>query len=165
MWSFHINVTKMSEARSVQDEQLSVFHTPTQTSWRGSRLHSVTVRMMDLMIFSSVLITKAAGATSGWYHLSLSLVGIIFRCHWLAVYSYLVQRPQAFRWGTKDAEIKVPSVENLELKGSPFKALSRSEYSHACFTYCQGFLPWTIFYSPGPFISRFSKTSPEFFLC
>ena len=41
---------------------------------------------------------------------------------------------------TADAEIKVPSVENVELKGSPVKALSRSEYNYACYTYCQGFL-------------------------
>ena len=65
--------------------------------------------------------------------------------------------------GTVDAEIKDPSVENPELKGSPFKAWSRSEYSHACFTHCQGFLPWTNFYPPGPFTCIFSKTSPEFF--
>ena len=26
------------------------------------------------------------------------------------------------QWGAVDAEIKVPSVENTELKGSPFKA-------------------------------------------
>ena len=31
--------------------------------------------------------------------------------------------------GTVDAEIKDPSVENPELKGSPFKAWSRSVYS------------------------------------
>ena len=41
-----------------------------------------------------------------------------------------------------DAEIKVPSGENTELKCSPFKAWSRSVYSHTCYTYCQGFLPY-----------------------
>ena len=30
------------------------------------------------------------------------------------------------QWGAADAEIKVPSSENTELKRSPFKALSRS---------------------------------------
>ena len=39
------------------------------------------------------------------------------------------------------AEIKVPSGENTELKCSPFKAWSRSVYSHTCYAYCQGFLP------------------------
>ena len=46
------------------------------------------------------------------------------------------------QWGAADAEIKVPSVENTELKGSPFKAWSRSVYSHTCYAYCQGFLPY-----------------------
>ena len=40
-----------------------------------------------------------------------------------------------------DAEIKVPFVENTELKGSPFKAWSRSVYSHVCYAYCQEYLP------------------------
>ena len=35
----------------------------------------------------------------------------------------------------------VPSGENTELKRSPFKAWSRSVYSHTCYAYCQGFLP------------------------
>ena len=34
------------------------------------------------------------------------------------------------QWGAADAEIKVPSVEKTELKGSPFKTWSRSVYSH-----------------------------------
>ena len=44
-------------------------------------------------------------------------------------------------WGAVDAEIKVPSDENTELKCSPFKAWSRSVYSHTCYAYCQGLLP------------------------
>ena len=44
------------------------------------------------------------------------------------------------QWGAVDAEIKVPSGENTELKQSPFKARSRSVYSHTCYAYCQGFL-------------------------
>ena len=44
------------------------------------------------------------------------------------------------QWGAVDAEIKVPSDENIELKGSPFRAWSRSVYSHSCYVYCQGFL-------------------------
>ncbi len=50
----------------------------------------------------------------------------------------LVGPPQ---WGAADAEIKVPSGENTELKRSPFQAWSRSVYSHTCYAYCQGFLP------------------------
>ena len=45
------------------------------------------------------------------------------------------------QWGAADAEIKVPSGENTELKRSPFQAWSRSVYSHTCCAYCQGFLP------------------------
>ena len=44
------------------------------------------------------------------------------------------------QWGAADAEIKVPSGENTELKHSPFKAWSRSVYSHTCYAYCQRFL-------------------------
>ena len=50
-----------------------------------------------------------------------------------------------------EAEIKDPAVESSELKGFPFKAWSRSEYSHAYFIYCQEFLSGTDFYLPGPF--------------
>ena len=48
--------------------------------------------------------------------------------------------------GTADAEIKDSSDENPQLKVSPYKAWNRWEYSLSCFTYCQGFLPWTNFY-------------------
>ena len=45
------------------------------------------------------------------------------------------------QWGAADAEIKVPSGENTELKRSPFKVWRRSVYSHTCYAYCQEFLP------------------------
>ena len=45
------------------------------------------------------------------------------------------------QWRAADAEIKVSSGENTELKGSPFKAWSSSAYSHTCYAYCQEFLP------------------------
>ena len=41
------------------------------------------------------------------------------------------------QWGAADAEIKVPSVENTELSGSPFKAWSRSVYGHTCYAFCE----------------------------
>ena len=47
----------------------------------------------------------------------------------------------ALQWGAAGAEIKVPSGQNTELKRSPFKAWSRSVYSHTCYAYCQEFLP------------------------
>ena len=49
--------------------------------------------------------------------------------------------PTIRQWGTADAEMKVPSDENTELKGSPFKAWSKSLYCHACYACCQGFFP------------------------
>ena len=45
------------------------------------------------------------------------------------------------QWGSADAEIKVPSDENTELKGSHFKAWGGSVSRHACYAYDQGFLP------------------------
>ena len=47
----------------------------------------------------------------------------------------------ALQWGAADAEIKVPFGENTKLKRPPFKAWSRSVYSHTCYAYCQGLLP------------------------
>ena len=49
--------------------------------------------------------------------------------------------PPIPQWGAADAEIKIPSDENIELKRSTFKAWSRSVYSHTCYAYCHGFLP------------------------
>ena len=56
----------------------------------------------------------------------------------LTVCGLLAELPQ---WGAADAEIKVPSGENTELKRSPFQAWSRSVCSHTCYAYCQEFLP------------------------
>ena len=67
-------------------------------------------------------------------------------------------------WGVVDAEIKVPSGENIELKRSPFKAWSMSVYSHTCYTYCQGFLPCLFL----PFQSihlHFLLNLSQYFLC
>ena len=68
--------------------------------------------------------------------------------------------PKAPQWGAADAEIKFPSGENTELKRSPFKAWSRSVYSHTCYVKCQGFLP-CLFLPSGPFTCIFSKTADD----
>ena len=60
------------------------------------------------------------------------------------------------QWGAADAEIKVPSGENTELKRSPFKAWCKSVYSHTCYAYCQGFLSFLL-------ISALPVYSPAFF--
>ena len=70
----------------------------------------------------------------------------------------LKQPPQ---WGAVDAEIKVSSGEHTELKRSPFKAWSRSVYSHTCYASCRGFLPclflpfWSIHLHVFQNLSRF----------
>ena len=68
------------------------------------------------------------------------------------------------QWGAADAEIKVPSVENTELKRSPFKAWSESVYSHTCYAHCQGFFPCLFL----PFWSihlHFFQNLSQFLLC
>ena len=68
------------------------------------------------------------------------------------------------QWRAADAEIKVPSGENTELKRSPFKPEVRQYTAiHATLTAIDFFLAY--FYSSGPFTCIFSKTSPDFFLC
>ena len=73
----------------------------------------------------------------------------------------------SFQWGAKDAEIKDPSVENPELKGSPFKTWSMSEFSPACSPTARNFFLSKVLpkvYLPGTFACIFfSKTSPEIF--
>ena len=69
----------------------------------------------------------------------LSTPWSVLACWWFLLTSLIQKLPQ---WGTEDAEIKVPSVENSELTNVlPFKAWSRSDYSHACFAHCQECLP------------------------
>ena len=70
----------------------------------------------------------------------------VMRKSWFTIFNVkvtvracIIRTPQ---WGAADAEIKVQSGENAELKRAPFKACSRSVYSHTCYTYCQGFLPY-----------------------
>ena len=65
----------------------------------------------------------------------------VSRCAWPQVFLYHQTEKVPLHWGAADAEIKVPSRENTELKRSPFKAWSRSVCSHTCYAYCQGFLP------------------------
>jgi len=61
------------------------------------------------------------------------------------------------QWGTADAELKDPSVENLQLTiALPLKPAS--EYSHTCPAHCQEFLHHPNFDFPGPFWH-----SPSFF--
>ena len=77
------------------------------------------------------------------------LLFILFLCLFLSLWPfqlYFIPKilPTLPRWGAAGAEIKVPSVESTELKHLPFKARSRSLYSHTCYAYCKGFLPYLI---------------------
>ena len=92
-----------------------------------------------------------------------SKIMFISSFEWLGSVNTLwpVSSPQ---WGAADAEIKVPSGKNTELKRSPFKAWSRLAYSHTCYAYCQGFLPCLLL----PFRSmhlHFFQNLSRLFLC
>ena len=85
-----------------------------------------------------------------------------------ALTSSLLSSPPSFRaspqYWAADAEIKVPFGENAELKRSPFKAWSRSVYSHTSYAYCQEFLPCLFL----PFRSihlHFFQNLSRIFLC
>ena len=64
------------------------------------------------------------------------------------------------QWGVEDAEVKVISDENTELKRSPFKVWSRLVYSLACYAYCQKFLPFLFLPSESIHLHFFPKPLP-----
>ena len=69
-------------------------------------------------------------------------------------------------WGTMDAEINVPSVENPELTCAPVKAWSRWEYGYSCLVYWQEFFPCPRrFYFSGLVTFSFSKIHSLLFNC
>ena len=87
--------------------------------------------------------------------------GIVCFVFYRQYYVHLLFPPQ---WGAADAEIKVPSGENTELKRSPFQAWSMSVYSHSCYAYCRGVLPCLFL----PFQSihlHFFQNLSQFFSC
>ena len=73
---------------------------------------------------------------------------------------YFQGHPQ---WGAADAEIKVPSGENTELKRSPFQTWSRSVYSHTCYAYCQGFLSFLLISTLPVHLLHFFQNLSRFF--
>ena len=79
---------------------------------------------------------------------------------WSSQYCYCLR----YRNGTlRTQESRFSLLRTRGDKCSPFTAWSRSEYSHACFDYCQDFLPCPNFYLPGPYTVVFSMSSPNFF--
>ena len=75
---------------------------------------------------------KAFAKSENMSIISLEYVGKKNKSDTFMIYLLCLTIPQ---WGAADAEIKVPSGENTELKCSPFEAWSRSVYSHACCAY------------------------------
>ena len=58
----------------------------------------------------------------------------VSRARHIHTYTHTQTRTQTPpQWGAADAQIKVPTGENTELKRSPFKAWSRLVYSHTSY--------------------------------
>ena len=79
-------------------------------------LNSEELYRQDVVPFHIVTVSKR------W---TLFLIGL----ESLSFYVFFFSAPQ---WRAADAEIKVPSGQNTDLKHSPFKAWSRSVYGRAC---------------------------------
>ena len=76
------------------------------------------------------------------------------------VYIFINVSPiDLLHWGAADAEIKVPSVEDTELKCSPFKAWSRAV------RLLPGISSLLIYTLPVHSSAFFQKNFPNFFLC
>ena len=120
-----------------------------------SRSQGIRRKKMQVEFFSKFLTDKAQT-----WHICWDFLRIMCTLPWVALAC-----PR--RRGAADAEIKVSSGENTELKHSPFKAWSRSVYSHTCYAYCHSardfFLAY--FYPSSPFTCIFAKTSPNCFSC
>ena len=71
-------------------------------------------------------------------------------------------QPPPPQWRAANAEIKVPSGENTELKRSPFIAWSGSVYSNTCYAYYQGYLP-CLFLPFQPIHLHFFQNLSQFF--
>ena len=102
---------------------------------------------MDSNCFSEP-VSYAAVEEDGTSGFVIEVFGGVYICfsvtEYYSHYCFVIVTPQC---GAADAEIKVPSGENTELKRSPFKAWSRSIYSHTCYAYCQGFLSFLIIFT------------------
>ena len=101
--------------------------------------------------------------TTTWVRIPIETVSDRVRVSICADLSYLSGLHVPPQWGAADAEIKVPSGENTELKRCPFKAWSRSVYSHTCYAYCRDFF-LAYFYPTGSFACIFPNLS-RFLLC
>ena len=104
--------------------------------------------------FSYILFHKFSRQLSAFSLCSSGLISAVLVLSTIYLFVKVSLSPP--QWGAADAEIKVPSDENTELKRSPFIASSRSVYSHTCYAYCQGFISSLL-------ISTLPVHSPAFF--
>ena len=68
-------------------------------------------------------------------------------------------------WWPASMPSPVKTKRHTELKCSPFKAWSRSVYSHTCYAYCPRFLPCLSLPFRSIHLHFFKNLSPIFFLC
>ena len=142
-FNFHFENLKNNNSRKLHDT-IDIFNLTQSvtepTHNQGHQLDLVLSKQSD-NIMDSHLTTQ------------LCYASLMYLYPWKSLTPSYTAAPQ---WGAADAEMKVPSGENTELKRSPFKAWSRSVYSHTCYTYCQGFFSFLL-------ISTLPVHSPAFF--
>ena len=124
----------MTERGRGKDEQYTNYFFTTALSIKDSLM----TKQMKIMRRRRRRISSELSDMSPRRPKKLNWIIIIVVVVVVVVIIIIINLPQ---WGAADAEIKVPSGENTELKRSPFKAWSRSVYSHKCYAYRQGFLP------------------------
>ena len=100
--------------------------------------------------------TQCASFDYGWYNSRRTLI-----CTF-TYFEGLFGFRSVPRWGAADAEIKIPSGENTELRRSPFKVWSRSVYCLTCYAYWQGFLPRLFLHFRSIHLHFFPKPLPIF---
>ena len=141
---FNTNWRKPSRPKSAKDKSFrpSITTTPTSCWWMMGRSENRQERSSSARIWKSSSPPKVTRIRLG------EKVCLMARSHfqlstslYLLIHHYVNSLHLPLQYGTADAEIKDPSFENTELRGSPFNAQSRSEYSYACFTYSLGSLP------------------------
>ena len=90
----------------------------------------------EIACYFLCLPSAPARTTTGF---SFCLSGCYHYYYYSVQFSPFTDWPRSGEQRTQN--LKSPSAENTELKGSPFKAWSTSVYNHTCYLYCQGVLP------------------------
>ena len=131
--SFHENVPSFKTCETqIRSEETSSFPVIRISFTQGGQAVGMSYRTR-MLVRDKIFSNLPENCYFRWTCLGESLI-IVLPSKWL---SFCTLTPQL---RAEDAEIKVPSGENTELKRSPFKAWSSSVYSHTCCAYCQRFL-------------------------